>query len=183
MGSRGPIGRPANVSEFMGARPYRVRQATPASAKPGMTGTAPKMPSWLKKDREAAAEWRRVVPELERRGVVCALDAMALAMYCSAWSHLQACQKVLTEQGTTYETKRGVVHPRPEVRQAQQWSQLLLNSARELGLSPTARRRMHLPDQHEDPKASPWDELDALIENKPQPDPRQYLADITKGGA
>ena len=46
----------------------------------------PTQPDWLL--REAKAEWRRVVPELERMGLLTTVDRAALATYCQAWARL-----------------------------------------------------------------------------------------------
>ena len=45
---------------------------------------APPMPADL--DGEAAAEWERIVPEIEAMGILATLDRGALVRYCRGWA-------------------------------------------------------------------------------------------------
>lgn len=53
----------------------------------GVSSTAsgrPKRPDWL--SDEARREWNRIVPELQKQGVLSVLDRGMLAVYCSLWA-------------------------------------------------------------------------------------------------
>jgi P27 family predicted phage terminase small subunit len=54
-------------------------------------------PSYLTPD--AAEEWRRIVPELERIGVLTQVDGTALASYCMAFSRWVQAEKEITQYG------------------------------------------------------------------------------------
>lgn len=77
MGTRGPIGFPDKVHQLHGTSPRSARRGTPASLK--MRPSAPEAPAWL--DKAAVAEWQRLVPELDRQGVVAVVDQPILAAY------------------------------------------------------------------------------------------------------
>ena len=47
---------------------------------------APSCPTWLL--REAKAEWKRVVKELEPLGVLTGVDRACLAAYCQLWARI-----------------------------------------------------------------------------------------------
>ena len=79
--------------------PHRSLQATVVSG-------VPKMPTWL--DREGKAEWRRIVPELARVGVVAFLDRAVLAAYCDVWSKLCKARRQLDADGLLVEGHRKV---------------------------------------------------------------------------
>jgi phage terminase small subunit len=50
----------------------------------GSSATRPDPPTWL--DREAKAEWRRVVPELARLKLLSRMTRVSLASYYETWS-------------------------------------------------------------------------------------------------
>lgn len=134
MAARSSANRSANITQL------HRRSGRPLPALNASLGNNLRMPAWL--NAEARREWRRIVPELVQRGAVCELDLTTLALYCAAWSDLVAAERALSKYGLTYTTPRGIVRPRPEVEAAHNARQALLSAARELGLSPNARRRI-----------------------------------------
>lgn len=60
---------------------------------------SPKPPTWL--SREAAAEWRRVVPGLERLDLLKEEDRATLAAYCETWSTYVVATRDVTRRGLT----------------------------------------------------------------------------------
>lgn len=93
MGRRGPPPKPTRLKELAGNpghRPLNKREPKPTSGAPGM-------PDWLSK--EAKAEWRRVVPELEKLGLLTKVDRAALAAYCQAHAELADATKLLEAEG------------------------------------------------------------------------------------
>lgn len=141
MGTRGPVAEPDNVRQLKGlptikdgaGRPVK-RLVLPPKAPPPPDGMG----------RAASAEWRRVVPELERAGVLAVVDRGVLAAYCTAWGHMIDAQKVLEKDGTVIASARGdgapVKHPAWQIyREA---NRTMLIAAAQCYLTPTARLRM-----------------------------------------
>lgn len=70
---------------------------------PAFRRIAPNPPPWLSK--EAAAEWRRVSPGLQRLDLLKEEDRATLAAYCETWSTYVLSTRVVTERGlTVYKT-------------------------------------------------------------------------------
>ncbi|MGK5529351.1 phage terminase small subunit P27 family [Streptomyces sp. URMC 129] len=152
MGARGPIAQPDNVRALRGNPGGR-----PAPNRVTATPGAPSAPAWL--DREAKAEWRRVVPELDRLGVLAKVDRGALATYCAAWSKFVAAEALLSGEELVAERRAGngpAKHPGWQVwREAANTVSAL---ARELYLTPAARLRAVKPEADDD------DEGDGILD-------------------
>ena len=147
MGLRGPLPAGDNVRHLRGTPP-KAGAGKPIKPAP----TAPNPPTWL--DREAKAEWRRVVPELDKLGILARLDRATLATYCDAWSRWVQARHVLAESGLIVENpERGPVkNPMWQIyRDAAATLQAL---AKELGTTPAVRLRMTLPDKDGDDDGS-----------------------------
>ncbi|MER7076621.1 phage terminase, small subunit, putative, P27 family [Saccharopolyspora kobensis] len=143
MGLRGPLPAADNVRHLRGTPP-RAGAGRPVKAAP----QAPNPPSWL--DREARAEWRRVVPELGKLGILARLDRAVLAAYCDAWSRWVQARTLIDENGlVVHNPERGwVKNPAWQVyRDACSTLQAL---AKELGTTPNTRLRMTLPERDAD---------------------------------
>lgn len=122
---------------------------------PGYVRIPPSPPEWL--DREAKAEWKRVVPQLQRLELVKQLDRAALAAYCSCWSRLHAAIKLRRDKGMTVVTSQGV-GVAPWVRIEEAASRELRGWCQEFGFTPSAEGRMTAPaadagDSGDDPFA------------------------------
>jgi len=78
MGARGPMGFPDSVHQLHGTRPRSARHGTPASVK--LRPSAPEAPGWL--DDAARGVWDKLVPELDRQGIVAVVDQPTLSAYC-----------------------------------------------------------------------------------------------------
>lgn len=107
--------------------------------------SAPSMPTWL--DREGRAEWRRVVPELERLGVIATVDRAVLGLYCDVWSKA-AQARLLLRDGLIHEGARG-----PSDRKKNPAWQIYRDALaecralwKELALTPVSRHRLDLPE-------------------------------------
>jgi P27 family predicted phage terminase small subunit len=74
-----------------------VRESRRNRREPRPKAGVPGMPSWL--SAEAKAEWRRVVPELRRIGVLVVLDRAAIAAYCTAYAEVVHATKLLEAEG------------------------------------------------------------------------------------
>ncbi len=114
------------------------------SAEPKPTEGTPTRPEWVAP--EAKREWRRIVPELRRLGLLTLVDRAALVGYCQQWGRYVQAEKILTEKGLTFETENGYVMQRPEVAIATKALQLVKAFCTEFGLTPAARARLSAPD-------------------------------------
>lgn len=93
MGRRGPPPKPTALNELQGNPGKRAKN----DREPKPTAGRPTMPSWLPK--EAKAEWKRLVPELEKVGLLTVVDRTALAAYCLAHHELVDATRTLEAEG------------------------------------------------------------------------------------
>ncbi|MFC8171198.1 phage terminase small subunit P27 family [Streptomyces sp. NPDC057325] len=144
MGARGPIPQPDNVRALRGNPGGR-----PAPSRVTAQPSAPAAPSWL--DKEAKAEWRRVVPELDALGVLARLDRATLSTYCAAWSKFVAAERLLQGDDLVAERRAGngpAKNPAWQIwREA---ATTVAALARELFLTPSARLRSVKPEAADD---------------------------------
>ena len=138
MGKRGPPKKPTALRIFEGnpsRRPLNAREPKP-------TLGVPRCPGWL--SSEAKAEWKRVVPELERLGMLTKIDRAALAAYCQSWAEYVEAVKCVQGEGTVIEGKRGPQkNPRCTVMN-EAWGRFH-KTAIMFGLNPSARSTMVAP--------------------------------------
>lgn len=138
MGERGKVAEPDNVRFLKGnpqKRPPKTRLKLPPKAPPA--------PSWLM--AEAKAEWNRIVPGLDRMGVLATVDRAMLATYCSAWARFVQAEQQLKKDGLFSDRNdRSAKHPLWQVwREA---ATQIRELAKELYLTPTARLRSEIPE-------------------------------------
>lgn len=110
---------------------------------PQLKVEAPPCPAFLTKD--AKAEWRRIVKDLEILGLITKVDRAELAVYCQAWGDWKVAREKITEM-----EDRGMVEVTPSgYKQMSAWMQLA-NRAEErmrkagdsFGLNPSARAKL-----------------------------------------
>lgn len=145
-------GRNALPAEVRALRGTRSRRPSGREPRPGPG--APVRPGWVA--GEAAEEWDRVVPELERRGLLTTLDAAALVSYCVAWATLRATTEDIAVNGLTLAAAERVLGdgttlyrragPNPAaVRRERAMADIRAFSA-QFGFSPADRSRVPAPD-------------------------------------
>ncbi len=127
MGERGPLPKPnarrRNVREVTG----RVAVAHPAKPR-SLAG-------------EAAAEWSRIVPELERSGILSTIDRALLVRYCTAWGDWVELDRLLAQSGRFARGQKGNLVRSPAWLMRRDAEQTLADLGRQLGLTPVARLR------------------------------------------
>lgn len=105
---------------------------------------APAPPKGL--SAKASAEWRRIVPELERAGVLATIDRGILVAYVTAWGHMMEAEELLKAEGVTHVRQNDntrAKHPAWQIyREA---NRTLVAAARELYMTPTSRLRIPVP--------------------------------------
>jgi P27 family predicted phage terminase small subunit len=147
MGSRGPIRDPNSVRGINNADGIEQPRPRPV---------IPKCPRYF--SGIARREWRRIVPELDRLGLLTCVDGAALEAYCNAYANMVVCQTVINTLGLTFTTETGYVAQRPEVGIVNKSLAAIKSLCAEFGLTPSARARMSLPGTTEDA-----DEMDSLL--------------------
>ena len=116
---------------------------------------APERPTWL--TGEGKKMWERLAPELERLGLLTALDGEAFAAACQRWGTYVDCQKYLKKHGRTYTytNKAGAENEieRPQVKIAQKALDQFRAFCSEFGLTPSSRTRIEVKtlEGEEDP--------------------------------
>lgn len=135
MGKRGPPPTPTAQLKVVGSWRAKTRKGEPSP-----DTEAPGCPSWL--DAEAKREWKRVVPQLTRLGLLAEIDRAVLVGYCEAWAeYVNACRAIQTE-GVVVSSTRGTLTKNPMLLIKNEARLAMLRFAQEFGLSPSARARV-----------------------------------------
>lgn len=146
MGQRGPKPKPAAL-KILAGNPGRRPVEAPKPTGRARKGRPPKPPELT---GEAAAEWDRIIPELEAAGWLSVVDRAGLAAYCLAWAQMVWADGVLLRDGAVVEEpvqtatgkKIGVrlkAHPAAKIHaDASRRVKMFLDS---FGLTPAARQR------------------------------------------
>lgn len=148
MGARGPLPQSAEVLYLRGnpnhRKPKRTVKAPPVPPAP---------PRWL--TREALAEWRRVVPQLDDLGILAKVDRAVLAAYCDAWAKFVLVSRELERTGLLERTARS---DRPSKNPLwvvyREASGRVEQLAKAIGATPTSRLRMTLPEPPDEDEGS-----------------------------
>ncbi len=121
--------------------------------------TPPACPSWL--PPTAKTEWKRIVPELERLGLLTVVDMAALAGYCEAYARWVKAAKKLKDSFTYEVTDKfgnRKQHKKPEVDIARDALSQVKAFCTEFGLTPSSRGKMSVSG-----RPSEQDPLDKLL--------------------
>ena len=133
MGVPGRKPKPTRLKIIEGNRGHR---ALPANEPKPALG-APRIPKEL--GREARAEWRRIVPALDRIGLLSKVDRAGLYSYCISWEQFVeaiAASKNFKANDEEFRYWRRLA--REAQREVRAW-------CTEFGLTPSARGRMDVP--------------------------------------
>ncbi len=155
MGRRGPIARSPHLRVLEG-RGSRRRNAVQAEdvAREARTIRARRLVAPRTLSAAARAEWVRVLPGLEARGlIVGASDRALLAIYAESWARWQEAQRHLRAEGAVYVGPNGAQCSSPWVRIGENAWKAVERCAVHFGLSPMSRERL--------PKETPREETAA----------------------
>ncbi|MFE2600122.1 phage terminase small subunit P27 family [Streptomyces sp. NPDC059396] len=140
--------QPAALRLLTGRADGRDSGGRKVNVGPGFRRIAPSAPTWLSK--EAAAEWRRVVPGLQRLDLLKPEDRAMLAAYCETWSVYVAATREVTRDGITSvvvttradgsSSERTV--PNPAVAIARNAGRELRGFAAQFGLTPSTEQAL-----------------------------------------
>jgi P27 family predicted phage terminase small subunit len=135
----GAPAKPAKLKLLTGRRPGVDAGGRKVNEGPKFVRDAPEPPTWL--DREAKAEWRRVVPELARLKLLSRMTRASLASYCETWSVFVDATKTIHAEGILAEGRTGqIVHPAVKVQM--QASSELRRWAVEYALTPASEQKV-----------------------------------------
>ena len=117
------------------------------ASEPIAVGT-PLMPDSL--TPEAARAWGRVVPVLEKMGVLQLSDELALERLCLSYSEILDCNSIIEQMGYVYEvqTKEGetLIKANPAVSMRADAARRFASMLVEFGMTPSARSRLSVGD-------------------------------------
>ncbi|MFE5853551.1 phage terminase small subunit P27 family [Streptomyces sp. NPDC056500] len=144
----GRTAQPAVLKLLSGRYDGRDSGGRPVNAGPGFRRVAPNPPTWLSK--EAAAEWKRVVPGLQRLDLLKPEDRAVLAAYCETWAVFVSATRQVTAEGITSlvistrpdgsSTERVVPHPAVAI--ARNAGRELRGFAAQFGLTPSTEQAL-----------------------------------------
>ncbi len=158
---RGRPPKPLELQLIEGRRISKKKQSSPKPKK-----EIPICPSWLC-DR-AKTEWRYIVPELDKLGLLTKIDRAALVLYCESYAQYRAAQEWIQKNGVHYpiwerdKKTQEIVRDnegKPILRYMQQFPQVgIANKAFKniqaccimFGLSPSDRGRISIPGNEEE---------------------------------
>lgn len=134
MGKRGPAPAPTALKLVKGERRSRINENEP---KPSTRSTPPACPQWLRP--EARRVWKRLAPDLRRRGVLTEWDREAFAVYCEAVvHHRQACE-ILDASAVIIRGAQGNLVKNPLLQVIRDQAAIIRAFSQEFGLTPSAR--------------------------------------------
>lgn len=125
---------------------------------PDATGISLRPPAYLKKNKLALGEWKRVAPYLEAEGILKEPDISLLASYCILYSRfreaaadVEARGQIITVTSTTRTGKTEKPIANPSCRTEILYQAAMLKAAVKYGLPPIDRQRLPAaPDDEDD---------------------------------
>ena len=98
-------------------------------------------------------EWKRIIPELKRLGMLSKLDRAAIAAYCQTYERWVEAEKVIAEKGVLYKSPKGNIQTSPMLWVANKALEQMYKYLTEFGMTPASRTRMQLKES--EPKKEP----------------------------
>jgi P27 family predicted phage terminase small subunit len=103
---------------------------------------------------EALSEWRRIVKLLRDRELLDGLDQIALRDFVTCWVRLEAAETDISKRGILLTSARGTIK-NPSLQIAEQYREFLLAWARELGFTPSSRKKLALAGARSNKRSRP----------------------------
>jgi P27 family predicted phage terminase small subunit len=138
---RGPAKTPTKLAVVKGERPDRLNKAEPQPAEPG--GLEP--PSWL--SDAAKTMWRRLAPDLQRKGVLTAWDVDEFAAVCAHYVTWRTAQQLVDVEGPLVEGYRGAMVKNPAAQVARDAHAEFLRGASRFGMTPSDRTALSVGEE------------------------------------
>ncbi len=127
--------KPAELRELEG---NPSKRPIPQTVKPASDDiTCPKHLSY-----HAKLEWRRIVPQLKKLGLLTNIDRSALAAYCQAYGRWVDAENKIRESGYLHRTKSGNVLTSPYLWVANKAMEQMYKFLAEFGMTPSSRTKL-----------------------------------------
>lgn len=134
----------------------------PIKEEPNPTKGAPKPPADLK--GEAFAEWSRIVPELNKIGILAVVDRAYLVGYCESWASFCEAREELNLNGVLITGRDGGLVRNPAAIVMKDSLDMMLKYGAKFGLSPGDRARLgRVPEKGEEEEQGGDSEKSARI--------------------
>jgi len=127
-----------------GKRPLNVNEPQPDAS-------IPDCPAFVK--GEARKEWKRIVPELEKLGLLTRIDMAGLAAYCVAFGRWADAERELRKHGVTQTSPNGYVQTSAHLHIANKAMEQMHKFLVQFGLTPAARSRVSVSPMPDDDEA------------------------------
>lgn len=101
----------------------------------------PTRPTQLMGKPAALREWKRIVPELQRRGLWEDTDVSLVVLWCEAAQDFADADAELRKWGSVIADSKGSLKSNPAARQKKASADTMVRILAELGLTPTALAR------------------------------------------
>ncbi len=138
-----PAASPARLKLLNGRAPGKDSAGRPVNLGPNFVRSSPSPPSWL--GREAKAEWRRIVPELDRLRLLSRVTRASLTAYVETWQTFVDATRLVRSEGLTIDAKQGTLsHPAVGIQRAA--GAELRKWATEYGMTPASEQRIKVPE-------------------------------------
>lgn len=116
-----------------------------------------KAPAFLRQNKVALDEWKRVVPHLQEAGVLAAADVSLLTSYCVLYSRWRAASQdvetnglILTVTSTTRTGKTQKPVPNPACALEVSYQAQMMRTAVKFGINPLDRPRVEMTSPFDD---------------------------------
>lgn len=139
MGDRGPAKEPRELSILKGGKDSRI----PKNAVVPPPGD-PTKPAGL--SRDAAAVWDHVMAEMRATKAIKPVDAEVLEVYCTTVVRWREAERRLVLEGPLVEGQKGEMVKNPLHQIVRDNAHVIRVYAREMGLTPSARSGITLPE-------------------------------------
>lgn len=130
----------------------------------------PPVPTVLKKDKYASAEWKRATKELIKKNMISQLDLKPLEVLCKSYSRWRTVEeKIDTLESLTYKpyTDSNIEHARPEIKIAQTYAKQYKALCESFRMTPSSRLAMikgsEFKNPREESKNEPKDVTEILL--------------------
>lgn len=112
----------------------------PVKLPPKAPPEKPRCPAWL--SDYAKLEWKRVVPVLDRLGLLTSVDRATLSAYCEAVATFKAAVEAVKREGILVSRRGGELVKNPALQVERDASRLIAAYSGMFGLSPSDRVRL-----------------------------------------
>jgi P27 family predicted phage terminase small subunit len=116
----------------------------------------PEKPENVKADSIASECWDKVCTTLDELNILTTADVFLLEAYCIDYSQWRWLSEMCSEGRVAGLTAGGSATATPEASQVHKYADRLLKRQAELGLTPSARSRLHTPEEKQDDPFTAW---------------------------